>query len=68
MHLTKFKLGLIKKYIQFLQEGFPLKLREIHILNAAYLIYKIMDMVKMFMKSELLDLVSIYQLFYKSEN
>lgn len=59
MHMTKIKISPIRKYIQFLQEGFPLKLREIHILNAPYFVDKVMEIVKIFMKSELLKLVSM---------
>lgn len=59
MHLTKFKLGPIKKYFQFLQEGFPMQLKVIHVLNAVYFIDKVMALIKAFMKSELINMVRI---------
>lgn len=69
MHTTRIKIDAFKKYIHFLQEGFPMKMREIHIFNAPYFVDKILDMVKIFMKSELLDLVSIeFCIFKRSED
>ncbi|KAJ8956084.1 hypothetical protein NQ318_016537 [Aromia moschata] len=60
MHLTKFKLGAFKKYLQFLQEGFPIQMKVIHILNSVYFMDKIMALVGAFMKSELLDMLRIH--------
>ncbi|XP_018571184.1 alpha-tocopherol transfer protein-like [Anoplophora glabripennis] len=60
MHLTKMKLGAIKKYLQFLQEGFPMQLKVIHLLNAVYFMDKIMALIKVFMKSELIDMLKIH--------
>lgn len=58
MHLTRLKLAPLKKYLQFLQEGFPLQLKVIHIVNAVYFFDKIMNIMKAFMKNELVDMVS----------
>ncbi|VEN62116.1 unnamed protein product [Callosobruchus maculatus] len=60
MHLTKFKIGAIKKYFQFLQEGFPMKLKIIHIINGAYIMEKLMSIIKVFIKSELIDMIKIH--------
>lgn len=68
MHMTAIKMEPIKKYIHFLQEGFPLKLREIHIFNAPYFVDKVLDMVKIFMKSELLKMVSIHIHYLKKNS
>lgn len=58
LHMTRIKINAIKKYIQFLQEGLPMRMREIHILNSPYFVDKVMEIVKVFMKNELLKLVS----------
>ncbi|XP_060534462.1 alpha-tocopherol transfer protein-like [Cylas formicarius] len=60
MHLTRLKMGAIKTYLQFLQEGFPLQLKAIHILNGVYFFDKIMAIVKVFMKSELIDMIKVH--------
>ncbi|CAH1953521.1 unnamed protein product [Acanthoscelides obtectus] len=60
MHMTKLKVGAIKKYFQFLQEGFPMKLRVIYVINAVYFMDKIMSIIRVFMKSELVDMLKIY--------
>nr|CAH7758651.1 unnamed protein product [Callosobruchus chinensis] len=60
MHLTKFKIGAIKKYFQFLQEGFPMKLKIIHIINGAYIMEKLMSIIKVFIKSELIEMIHIH--------
>ncbi|CAH0548869.1 unnamed protein product [Brassicogethes aeneus] len=61
MHLMKLKIGAIRKYITFLQEGFPIKLKEIHLLNAVYFVDKVMNIVKSCMNSELVDMLKIHQ-------
>lgn len=58
MHLTRLKIGAIRKYMQFVQEAFPLQIKAIHILNAVYFFDKIMAILKTVMSSHLIDLVS----------
>ncbi|CAH1953522.1 unnamed protein product [Acanthoscelides obtectus] len=60
MHLTKMKISAIKKYFQFLQEGFPMKLKMIHIIHAAYVMEKLMSVIKVFIKNEVLDMIKIH--------
>ncbi|XP_023012905.2 alpha-tocopherol transfer protein-like isoform X2 [Leptinotarsa decemlineata] len=60
MHMTKLKIGAVKKYFSFLQEALPLRMKEIHILNSVYFIDKILALIKVFMKSELMDLVHFH--------
>nr|CAI5865862.1 unnamed protein product [Callosobruchus analis] len=60
LHMTKLKIGAIKKYFHFLQEGFPMQLRVIYVINAVYFMDKIMSIIRVFMKSELIDMLKIY--------
>ncbi|KAJ8910427.1 hypothetical protein NQ315_012569 [Exocentrus adspersus] len=60
MHLTRFKLEPLKKYFQFLQEGFPMNMKVIHVLNSVYFMDKIMALIKIFMKSELMNMLKIH--------
>ncbi|XP_017777262.1 PREDICTED: alpha-tocopherol transfer protein-like [Nicrophorus vespilloides] len=55
MHLTRIKLGALRKFCHYLQEGLPVKLKEIHVLNTAYFIDKLMAIIKPLMKKEILE-------------
>ncbi|CAH1111799.1 unnamed protein product [Psylliodes chrysocephalus] len=60
MHLTKLKIQAIKKYLTFLQEGFPMRMKMIHLINSVYFIDKVMAIIKVFMKSELMSMLQIH--------
>lgn len=60
MHLTKLNYTALKKYIQFLQEAFPIQMKAIHILNAVYFFDKILNILKVFMKSDLIKMVRCF--------
>lgn len=60
MHMTKLKMGAIKKYLSFLQEGFPMRLKIIHFINSVYFIDKLLALVRVFMKSELMSMLQIH--------
>ncbi|KAJ8910508.1 hypothetical protein NQ315_012355, partial [Exocentrus adspersus] len=55
MHLTRIKVGTVKKFLGYLQEAFPIQLRQVHVLNATYVFEKLLAIVKPFMKRELFD-------------
>lgn len=48
----------LKIFFEFLQEAMPLKIKQIHILNTNYIFHKALAIAKIFIKVELLDLVS----------
>ncbi|XP_063924615.1 alpha-tocopherol transfer protein-like [Zophobas morio] len=56
MHMTCLKMEVVVTYLKYIQEALPLKIRAIHILNSNYIFSRILDLFKMFMKSELLTL------------
>lgn len=64
MHLTKTRLGPIKNFFYYLQEGLPLKLKQIQVLNVVSFIDKIMTILKPFMKKELFEMVSYLLLLH----
>lgn len=57
-HLTRVRIGTIKKYFQYLQEALPAKLCQIHVLNVVPFFDKIMAMIKPFMRAEIFKVVS----------
>lgn len=59
MHLTRLKLGTIKKFLSYVQEGLPTQLKAVHVLHATYIFEKILIILKPFMKKELFDMVCI---------
>lgn len=56
--MTRLRLGCIRAYFQYLQEGLPVKLKSIHILNSVYFMDKIMKLIRPFARQDVLDLVS----------
>ncbi|XP_068901033.1 retinaldehyde-binding protein 1-like [Tenebrio molitor] len=57
MHLTCMRMGAIKKFIDFIQEGMPLKIQIIHVLNTNYVFHKGLDLIKIFMRNDLMALI-----------
>ncbi|CAG9769960.1 unnamed protein product [Ceutorhynchus assimilis] len=60
MHLTRLKLDIIRKYFEFLQEALPIQLKGIHIINTVYFFDKIMCIIKVFMKKELIEMLQLH--------
>ncbi|CAH1380881.1 unnamed protein product [Tenebrio molitor] len=60
MHLTCLKIGLVKTYMDFIQQAIPLKIQAIHILNTSFVVAKAIRVAKMFMKSELMETVKTH--------
>lgn len=56
-HLWRFPLPLVSRFIGMIQEGMPVRLKEIHIVNCSYFLPTLMSFLKPFMKKELADLV-----------
>lgn len=59
MHLTRLRIGTVKNYMYYLQEGLPLKLQHIEMINANFLADKLIAVAKPFMKKEVYDMVTI---------
>uniref|UniRef100_A0A0C9RRA5 TTPAL_4 protein n=1 Tax=Fopius arisanus TaxID=64838 RepID=A0A0C9RRA5_9HYME len=50
----------LKKYLTFLQEGLPVRLKGLHFLNSMPVMEIILGMMKPFMKKELMDILHIH--------
>ncbi|XP_015369969.1 PREDICTED: alpha-tocopherol transfer protein-like [Diuraphis noxia] len=59
-HLTRLSISSLRKFFTFIQEGLPVRLKGIHVLNTQSIVDKIMMLLKPFMKKELLSMVHFY--------
>lgn len=57
MHLTRARIGLLKKFFHYVQEGLPIKLKAFHIVNCVTFIDKALAIVKPFIKKEVFEMV-----------
>ncbi|KAL4097282.1 hypothetical protein QTP88_022082 [Uroleucon formosanum] len=59
-HVTKTPMNTFKKLIGFVQEALPVRLKEVHILNAGTIVSMLFNIIRPFMKSSLMDLMKIH--------
>ena len=59
-HLWRFPVPLVRRFINMVQEGMPVRLKEIHIVNCSYFLPTLMSFLKPFMKKELADLIQCH--------
>ncbi len=57
-HVARMPLAAVRKYLTYIQEGLPIKMRAIHVVNLNPVGERFLNMVKPFMKRELYNLVS----------
>lgn len=57
LHVTKLRLGPLRKFFQYVQEGYSCKIKQIHVLNTVYFIDKILIIMKPLMSKELYNMV-----------
>ncbi|RZB40160.1 CRAL TRIO domain containing protein [Asbolus verrucosus] len=60
-HLVKMKPSIVRTILRYVQEGFPCKLKQVHVLNSVSFIDKIIRLLKPFVKKELLELIEFHQ-------
>ncbi|XP_063924881.1 alpha-tocopherol transfer protein-like [Zophobas morio] len=71
MHLTRLKVSVIKTFVDFLQDGMALKIKNIHVLNTNYIAEKFIAIAKLFMNKALADALIVHPIgmnmeeFYK---
>lgn len=58
MHITKLRVGPLRKFFQFVQEGYQCKIKQIHVFNTVYFIDKILIILRPLMNKELYNMVS----------
>ncbi|KAG8039898.1 hypothetical protein G9C98_000627 [Cotesia typhae] len=59
-HLTRLSITSIRRFFEYLQEGLPVRLKGIHVLNAVWFMDKILALIRPFMKRELFDNLHLY--------
>ncbi|GAB0093017.1 alpha-tocopherol transfer protein-like [Sergentomyia squamirostris] len=59
-HLTRVRIGTIRKFFHYLQEGLPAKLSAIHIINVVSFFDKVLALIKPFMKAEILKMLHLH--------
>lgn len=59
-HLSTLSIGSIRKFFQYIQDGIPFRLKGIHILNATWILDKVLAIIRPFMKSEFFQLIHAY--------
>ncbi|XP_011693795.1 PREDICTED: alpha-tocopherol transfer protein-like [Wasmannia auropunctata] len=59
-HLTRLSVNGIRKYFEYLQEGMPMRLKAIHIINAVWFMDKVLALCRPFMKRELYEMLYIH--------
>ncbi|XP_071442892.1 alpha-tocopherol transfer protein-like [Hetaerina americana] len=59
-HLAKVAIPILKKFMTYVQEGHPVKLRGIHVMNTMPIIDKLMGIMRPFMKAEMARLIHFH--------
>lgn len=60
-HLTRLSIGSIRRFFEYLQEGLPVRLKAIHVLNVVWFMDKVLSLVRPFMKRELFEMVRSFR-------
>ncbi|KAG7200000.1 hypothetical protein KM043_014424 [Ampulex compressa] len=56
-HLTRITISTIQKFFEYIQEGLPIRMKSIHIVNAVWFTGKLLTIFKPFMKKEFYQLL-----------
>ena len=67
-HVGRLNLTVAKKCLLYLQDALPVRLKQIHVMNASSVVDIMLGMVKPFMKKELLDMVRKFIMDSISQN
>ncbi|XP_074096274.1 alpha-tocopherol transfer protein-like [Cotesia typhae] len=59
-HFSKFTPDLVKKFLTCVQEAYPVKLKEIHVVNVSALVDKIVQFVKPFLKEKIRNRIHMH--------
>lgn len=68
-HLATVSVSLVKKFLYFVQDGVPVKVKAVHMINVTSIIDKIMFLIKPFIKKALFDMLYFHsdmEEFYKA--
>ncbi|XP_018343399.1 PREDICTED: alpha-tocopherol transfer protein-like [Trachymyrmex septentrionalis] len=59
-HLTRLSINSLRKSIEYVQEGLPMRLKRIYVVNAPWFMDKVIALMRPFMKQELFEMIHIY--------
>ena len=59
-HLTKITLSTLRCYMKFTQEAFPVKLREIHLINVSPILSKLLTILRPFLKPQVRNMLNYH--------
>lgn len=59
-HITKLSLSTIRCYMKFTQEAFPVRLKQIHLINCSPVLSKVLMILRPFMKAKVRDLLNYH--------
>ncbi|XP_025994510.2 clavesin-2 isoform X2 [Solenopsis invicta] len=59
-HLPRLSINSIRRFFEYLQEGMPVRLKGIYVLNAVWFMDKVLALIKPFMKRELYEMLYLY--------
>ncbi|XP_045454101.1 alpha-tocopherol transfer protein-like [Melitaea cinxia] len=59
-HFAKFTPTLVKKFLVCVQEAYPVKLKQVHVINISPIVDKIVNFVKPFLKEKIRDRIFIH--------
>lgn len=59
-HFAKFTPGIVKKFLICVQEAYPVKLKEVHVINVSPLVDTIVNFVKPFLKEKIRERIHLH--------
>ncbi|KYN21598.1 PREDICTED: alpha-tocopherol transfer protein-like [Trachymyrmex cornetzi] len=59
-HLIKLSINSLRKSLEYVQEGMPLRLKAIYVVNAPWFMDKVIALMRPFMKQKLFEIIHIY--------
>lgn len=59
-HVTKLTLSTLRCYMKFTQEAFPVRLKQIHLINVSPVLSKVLFVLRPFMKAKVRDLLNFH--------
>ncbi|XP_033212542.1 alpha-tocopherol transfer protein-like [Belonocnema kinseyi] len=59
-HLTRLSISSLRKFFQFVQEGMPIRLQGIHVLNTVWFMNRVVSIIRPLMKKEIFEMLRLY--------
>lgn len=59
-HLTKLSLSTLRCYMKFTQEAFPVRLKQIHLINVSPVLNRVLMILRPFMKTRVSELLNFH--------